>query len=60
MGTLTLPADFRAKPNIYGRDTTELFFTQSGNYRLYLGENLESDFNPRSVACQIRFIAEKR
>ncbi len=59
MPRLQLPIDFRAKPNIYGRDTTERYFLRSGEYTLFLGRNLEGDFNPQSVACHVTFMADK-
>lgn len=55
--TLRLPATLRAQPWVYGRDTTEALFSQPGTYILWVGENLEGDFNPRSVSCRVKFVA---
>jgi len=56
--TLQLPATLRANPRVYMRDSTvETLFSQPGKYILWVGENLESDFNPRSVSCSVTFVA---
>jgi hypothetical protein len=56
MSTLRLPASVTATPRIAGRDTIpETFFARSGNYVLYLGQNMETDY-PKSVSCRVRFI----
>jgi len=53
--SLRLPATFRAKPWIYGRDSTETFFSRPGKYVLWVGENLESDINRHAVKCEVVF-----
>jgi hypothetical protein len=53
--SLRLPATFRAKPWIYGRDSTEQFFSRPGKYVLWVGENLESDINRHAVKCEVVF-----
>lgn len=59
--TLGLPANLRANPRVYGRDTTvETLFSRSGEYVLWVGDNLESDYNSRSVSCRVTFVAEKK
>ena len=50
---LQLPADVRAIPWHYGRDTTEIFFRHPGKYVLWVGENLESDINRHAVKCEV-------
>jgi hypothetical protein len=50
---LQLPADVRAIPWHYGRDTTEIFFRRPGRYVLWVGENLESDINRHAVKCEV-------
>lgn len=60
MNTLRLPASVTATPRIAGRDTIpETFFARSGNYVLYLGQNMETDF-PKSVSCRVRFIQDRK
>jgi len=59
MSTLRLPASVTATPRIAGRDTIpETFFARSGNYVLYLGQNMETDY-PKSVSCRVKFIQER-
>jgi hypothetical protein len=60
MSTLRLPASVTATPRIAGRDTIpETFFARSGNYVLYLGQNMETDY-PKSVSCRVRFIQDRK
>jgi hypothetical protein len=60
MSTLRLPASVTATPRIAGRDTIpETFFARSGNYVLYLGQNMETDY-PKSVSCRVRFIHDRK
>ena len=59
--TLRLPADVRATPRIYGRDTIlETVFTQSGTYVLQMGANLESDFSSKPSECRVRFVRNSK
>lgn len=56
IGTFRVPADVRAIPLVYGRDTTlEPVFSQPGKYLIVLGENLASDYANRSSECTITF-----
>ena len=58
--TLRLPADLRAVPWYYGRDTTLVpFFTRPGKYVLTMGEKLEGDYGARAVRCSVTFTGEK-
>lgn len=53
--SLRLPANFRAVPWHYGRDSAETFFSRPGKYVLWVGENLESDINRHAVKCEVVF-----
>jgi hypothetical protein len=60
MSTLRLPATVTATPRIAGRDTIpETFFAQSGNYVLYLGQNMETDY-PKSISCRVTFRRDRK
>lgn len=59
--TLRLPAEVRATPRVYGRDTIlETVFTQSGTYLLQMGANLESDFSSKPSECRVRFVRNSK
>lgn len=61
ISTLRLPADVRAAPRVYGRDTIlETVFSQSGVYVLTVGENLPSDFSSNVSDCRVRFVPDNK
>ena len=60
MSTLRLPASVMATPRIAGRDTIpETLFARPGNYVLYLGQNMETDY-PKSVSCRVQFVQDRK
>jgi len=60
MNTLRLPASVTGAPRIAGRDTIlETFFAHSGNYVLYLGQNMETDY-PKSLSCRVSPIQDRK
>jgi hypothetical protein len=60
METLKLPADVKAVPWYYGRDTTLApLFPRSGKYVLTMGENLAGD-NARGASCTVFFGEKER
>ena len=54
VATFQIPADIKAHPRVYGRDSVEPLFTRSGNYTIMLGR-LETDHGPPVVRCTVRF-----
>jgi hypothetical protein len=57
--TIRFPADLRAKPAVYGRDTLEPVFKRLGQYVLTIGHKLETEHASQIHKCAIRFIAPK-
>jgi hypothetical protein len=58
--TFRLSADIRVPPRVYGRDTIpEQVFASPGRYELRMGENLESDFGPKTFACHINVLTHR-
>lgn len=61
IGTFPVPADVRAIPQVYGRDTIlEPVFTKTGKYLIVMGENLASDYSNRSTYCTVAFLSRSR
>ena len=57
--TIRFPADLRAKPFVYGRDTLEPVFKKSGRYVLTIGHKLETEHASQIHKCTIRFAPPK-
>lgn len=55
MSSFSIPADLRARPNVYGRDSLEPVFHRPGDYRIVLAEKLSTDFGPPPVECMITY-----
>jgi hypothetical protein len=56
VATLRLPADIRAVPYVYGRDTTlEVVFGAAGKYLLQMGDNIGSDYGTPPLSCDLTF-----
>jgi hypothetical protein len=55
MPMIRMPGDMKAKHWRYGHDTTEVLFGRPGKYVLWLGVNLEGDFNAHSDKCEVTF-----
>lgn len=56
MPTIRFPADLKAKPRVYGRDTLEAVFREAGDYVLRIGRKLESDRASEIHKCTVRFM----
>jgi len=57
IATLRLPADVRAIPYVYGRDTIlEPVFGASGQYLLQMGDNIGTDYGAPPLHCNLTFV----
>lgn len=56
MPAIRFPADLKARPRVYGRDTLEAVFREPGDYVLRIGRKLESDRASEIHKCTVRFV----
>ena len=60
VATLRLPADIRAAPYVYGRDTIlEPVFAAPGKYLLEMGDNIGTDSGTPPASCDLTFTGPK-
>jgi hypothetical protein len=56
MSKLKVPADIRLPPLVYGKDTIpEAVFSRPGQYRLQMGDKMESDHTGPPYICKVMF-----
>ena len=56
VATIRLPADIRAIPYVYGRDTIlESVFSQPGSYLLEVSDSFGTDFGTAPPSCDLKF-----
>jgi len=60
LATLRLPADVRAIPYVYGRDTIlEPVFGEPGKYLLQMGDNMGTDYGTPPPNCKLTFLKRR-
>jgi hypothetical protein len=61
VASLRLPADIRAVPYVYGRDTIlEAVFGAPGKYLLQMGDNIGTDYGTPPSSCDLTFTGASR